>query len=130
MFDLNELKTDETAEAEGVWTDKVVPGASFLIARLNNPAFQEAFQEELRPYSDSGVEMPKAEKERVSNELTAKYVLLGWKGVKVGEEELPYSFENACRVLREFPELRGRIIAFAGSFANYKAKSDEAVAKN
>ena len=130
MFDLNELKTDEAAESGGVWTDKVIPGARFLIARINNPGFQEAFQEAIRPYNDSGVEMPLDEKERISNELTARYILLGWEGVAIGKKELPYSFDNAVLVLKTYPELRGRIVAFAGSFANFKAKADEEVAKN
>lgn len=129
-FDLNQLRTDADAETQGVWTDALVPKARFKIARLNNPDFQAAFAKAQKPYQDSGIEMPDSEKEEVVTNLTAEFILLDWEGIELDGKPLKYSVANAKMVLSTFKELRGKIVAFASSFANYKAKVDAEIQGN
>lgn len=123
-FDINEFRTDEDKKASGVWVD-FGGGASFKLASLEHAEFVEAFRKETKPYTDLGREVPEADQEEIMLRLTARHIVLDWKGVYDGDDELPYSYDNALKLLTEIKWVRDRILLEARKVANFRAEQRE-----
>lgn len=128
-FDINQFRTDDSLSKAGVWVD-FGASAEFKIASFGNEDFGVEFRRRTDPWTKMGVEVPDDEQETIMVELLAKYIVLDWKGVFEGEDELPYSRENAERLLREVPFVRSRIIEEARRIQNFRATEAKAVEKN
>ncbi|UXO93746.1 putative pre-tape measure chaperone protein [Pseudanabaena phage Pan1] len=123
-FDLNDFRTDKDAKTNGVW----IPfggGAEMKIASFDSPAFTEAFRKATKPYQDLGRSVPEDDQVQIMTDCMAAHIVLDWKGVYEGDNEVPHSFENVRRVLKELEWVRDRVIAEARKLENFKAKQRE-----
>lgn len=120
-FDLNEFRKNEDLATGGVWIP-VGGGAEFKIASLDNPNFTEAFRKSIQPYQDLKREVPDDDQEEIMTTCMAKHVLLDWKNVFDGDEELEYSFENAKRIMKEIPDVRQIVLTQAQKVSNFREK--------
>lgn len=139
-MDFSSYATNEQAEDEGVW--QPVGDSEFLVARYNNPNFQVEMQ---RLYTENKKELdafnaltnPTVEQTRASKELTKKLhnralqktILLGWKNVQLNKVDLPYSEENAMKMLnmRAFMNM---IVGLATKDEAYALELEDDDAKN
>ena len=106
MGSLKAFKVDPKAEVEGVWVP-VGGGIRIRLARAGNPKFREGFEALVRARKASlrlGA-LPREELEDIGREVMAKYIILGWENVTEEDEKtpIPYSEENAKRLLKEYP---------------------------
>jgi hypothetical protein len=101
-MDFNQSRIDLNAEVEGVWTD-LDEETSILVARFLNPSHREYIQKRLQPYQRiiNTTGLDPAIQEKIEAEAIARHVLVGWKGLMMDGEELPYSVENALRLLQD-----------------------------
>lgn len=128
-FDINSFRTDKEAKASGVWID-FGGDAEFLIASFDTPAFTEAFRKAIKPYTDLSQDVPEEDQTAIMCACMAQHVVLDWKGVYDGDNELPYNLENAIRVLTELEPIRERVLTESRKLSNFRAKAREEVAKN
>lgn len=123
-FDINDFRLDKTAKQQGVWVE-FGGGASFKLANFDNPSFTDAFRKATKPYNDLGKKIPEDDQVEIMARTMSQFIVLDWKGVFDGDEELPYSAENAYRLLKELEWIRDRIIAEARDLENFRIKARE-----
>tara|TARA_R110000850_G_scaffold65363_3_gene146307 strand:- start:891 stop:1316 length:426 start_codon:yes stop_codon:yes gene_type:complete len=128
-FDINDFMLDKEAKAAGVWIE-MGGDASFKIASFDNPAFTDAFRKATKPYSDLGKDIPEDDQIEIMSRCMSNFVVLDWKGVYDGKEELVYSVENAYRLLKELEWIRSKLITEAQKLENFRTKAKEETAKN
>ncbi len=128
----NEYFISESRSQNGVW----VPfrdGIEFLIARGTNPDAMRMMRRELKKHErklnaqdDASFDLMK----RITIDVTAKHILLGWKGpVKYQGADMEYSEANAKKLLamdgfREWVDTQAR------DEDRYKEVQDEEEEKN
>lgn len=128
-FDINDFRVDSDAKLAGVWIE-FGGGASFKIAAFDNPSFTDAFRKATKPYNDLGKTVPEDDQLEILARTMSQFIVLDWKGVFDGEEELEYSAANAYRLVKELERIRAKIITEAQKLDNYKALATEATVKN
>jgi len=127
----NTFATDEKAEAEGVVID-LGSGASITVARSGNDKYIERILFEGEKYKEILATKTPESKEldkKITIEVLADTILLGFKGLSFKGKTLPYSKANAVKILG-IKDFRKRIVEEAGKFENYKALQEEDDAKN
>lgn len=103
---LNLSVTDANAETDGVWVSfPLVDGIEIKVARFGNKNHEKALKRLRKPFTAYNKEPSDEQAERITIESLVEAVLLDWRGVMEGDEELPYSKETAMRVL-SMPEAR------------------------
>lgn len=105
--------TDESLEENGAWRD-IGDGAKLLVARAGNRKFGKALAREVNKHQATlnlGDDAADAKSDEIMASVTAEAILLGWEGVSFKGEELPYSFDNAKKLLgiKEFRKLVTRL---------------------
>lgn len=128
-FDLNQYRTSEDLENNGVWKD-LGNGARIKIARLGNAEFNKMFSELVAPYAETGAKVPPEVQKDISVKCLARTVLLGWEGVYDGDDPVDYSYDNAVRVLTELKDFRELVIRLAGDMDAFKEKKDKELVGN
>lgn len=97
---LNIGVTDTKAEIDGIWVPfPLNPEIEVKIARFMNHAHEKALKRLRQPYTSYGKALTEAQERRIFIESLAEAVLLDWKGIKDGEQEIAYSKEEAMRIL-------------------------------
>ena len=122
----NEFATDTAAEEKGVWCP-YAEGVEFLIARSTNKHYQRALTkayEKNKRVLDGKGDASENMSEEIMIGVTARTILLGWKGVVWKGEELEYSLENA-RMLLAVRDFRRWVMARAEDVDSYKVAKDE-----
>lgn len=125
------FSTDKSLELNGVWVP-LGDSAELLIARLNNPEYRKSFESHITRYK-SAVEKGTLDEETAKTiliEVMAKTILLDWKGLTWNEEEFPYSYENAVKVLTELDDFRDFVTSNAERMNNFKSVQRAAAVKN
>lgn len=135
MFDLSQYDTTR-ASNEGVKFYPVLPGDDeptdqcyFVVLGADSDAFRKIkIAEARRALSMSNGKRKKQDAERTDEELLAMVegktetiaaLIKDWSGVAMDGEPLPYSHENAVKLLDSFPWLKRQINVFAGDVANF-----------
>lgn len=123
--------TDAKLESEGVWMD-LGEGARIKVARAGNPAnrrkltkLMERHRVTLRTRN-----LPEDVLERITIETMAETLLLDWTGIEERGETVPYSLENATRLLTDYKDFRDQVAALAADMALFRAESEEGAQKN
>lgn len=117
-------KVDETSAKEGV--DFLVGDASFRVLRFDpsNPKIKSELARHHKPYAHSiqrGT-LPQAKEDEIYTTVFVNSCLASWKGVKDEKgADIPFTKENAIKLLMSLPQLRSDLIAHASDFDNYKA---------
>ena len=132
MADIKKLYgTDQTKETDGVWKD-MGDGLRMRIARIGNPNYNKRFQALSKPHRRAlqrgSLSDDVAEKLLV--QCLAETIVLDWEGVEEKGKVIPYSQENAIRILTEYPELRKYVNDIANEMEGYKAEEDEEAIDN
>lgn len=128
-FELDNVKTDATAEVEGVWTD-VVAGLRVRIARLGNPGYLHYIRQETQRRTAHGVqELEATDAIDIGIRAMARFILLDWENLQEGGVELEYSVETAERILA-IRDFRNIIESLASAVALFRAEAMEAVSGN
>ena len=128
-FDINDFKLDSDAKASGVWIE-FGGGASIKIAAFDNPSFSDAFRKATKPYNDLGKEIPEDDQLEIMARAMSQFIVLDWKGIFDGKDELAYSNDAAYRLLKELEWIRSKIITEAQNLSNFKAKAKGDAEKN
>lgn len=128
LFDVFKLyAVDAAKEQSGVVID-LGGGRSMTIARLggSNRKYSARLAEEYEKYrellSSSAAEAEELDNEIVAN-VFAETILLGFEGFAYDGEPLPYSRENAVKILKH-PEFRSLVMKHATRLENFKVKKD------
>lgn len=124
-------RTDSEAERDGQWIEWA-ESTQLKIARLGNQAYQNRFQALLKPHRhlrDRGL-LPEDVQVEILNKCLAECILVDWKGVVYEGEELPYSVDNALKLLEEFRDFREDVITVAGEQATFRVAEIEESSKN
>jgi hypothetical protein len=128
--------TNDDAEQQGRYQEN--GDAQFLIARNGNDRYSRMLTNlyEIHKFTldnKSDEESRKAAKDRsdkIMVEVMSKSILLGWTGnVKFRGEQLPYSVENAVKLL-QVKDFRNWVNAKADDFKNYLEVVEADDAKN
>ena len=131
MLDIfNTYATDEKAEAEGVVID-LGSGANMTVARSGNDNYIERILVEGEKYKETlAAKTPEAKEldKKITTEVLADTILLGFEGISFKGKKLPYSRANAIKLLG-VKDFRKKVIEEASKFENYKAKLETADAK-
>lgn len=129
MARLSSLRSDLTKEKVGVWVAWEL-GIRFRIARMNNPSYDEAVREALRPHRDRirrGV-MDEREIERLSLQAVGTHILTGWENVE-GDDgmSIPYSPEKAVEILGDarYREVYDFVVDVSRRSALYRVQERE-----
>ena len=126
------FETDTNDEIGGIWLD-FPNGASFKVARMggSNKSFNRKFRQRTKSFRGNVEAMPDEMLEQISVDAFVDGCLLDWEGI-VGRDgvEIPFSKENAKKLLKDLPELRDNLINEARNFENFRKESVDEVAKN
>jgi hypothetical protein len=60
----------------------------------------------------------------------ADSILLDWRGVEEAGQVLPYSKENAMRILLEYKDLRDQVTEIANEMESFRAEEHQEAEKN
>lgn len=116
---------DKTIANRGVWLsyDK----AEFLIASSKTANHLAAAAGKVRLHSQSELKAKPQLYNEITVEVMAEKVLLDWRGVNDGTNELPYSKANALDLLNNAPDFKEWVSEEAAKIENFRA---EAVAED
>ena len=119
--------TDKRLEEEGV----VFPfdeTSSITVCRIGNDAFVRGYRRKVRKYESMmrrGKQIPDQEQTRIMIELYVEHIIKDWHGMQLDGEELPYSPENAKRMLEDYPDFRRIITDIATDMGTFQAGDDK-----
>lgn len=135
MADLRKnFGTSEQLQNEGAWTNDLGEGLKLKLARLRNPDFRKMYQRALKPYQQQirrGTLDPAIE-EGIINRCVAETVLLDWKNLSLDGKEIPFSKENALRILSDpdLTDFRDLVVDLASDSELFREENMEEAAKN
>jgi hypothetical protein len=140
------FKTDTTLEQKGVGIqfppndDNSIPEFFICRASRSNPGYQKVADRIFKPFrraQEMGA-LPESKNQELTRQVFAEAGLIGWKNVLLSdvmnddslEGFAEYSVENAIALLKNLPEVYGRLIELATSHETFMAAVNEADAKN
>ncbi|HVQ48492.1 MAG TPA: hypothetical protein VMS92_00465 [Mycobacterium sp.] len=112
---------DKTLERDGV--ELHLGGDAYItVARAGgtNVAYQHALQKRIRPYQSKSGYIENDTYIDILKQTFADAVVLDWRGLELDGEPLPYSRDNALRLMRELPDLWDIIKTHAEKLANFQ----------
>ena len=131
-MDIYEMfETDTSLENEGVWFQ--FGFGDFKLAYVGGEqGFQNEYAERMRPHAEAQARKmldPEIHR-KILVECYAKHILKDWRDVKGPSGEIPFSEENAIKLLLDLPRLFDILRDAAMNFANYRKIYAEDVGKN
>ena len=115
--------TDETLENSGA-TFPLKGDSTLVVARSGNRAYAKALTlavEQNRKLLDLNNDASEAKSEEIMIDVLARTVLLGWSNLSFKGAELPYSVENAKKLLA-VKDFRRVVTTLADDSSAYRAK--------
>jgi hypothetical protein len=132
-MDLNEYKTDENLELDGVWVDLGdTDKTQLLIARIGNPHFNRVLRAKMKPFRNliQRDKLPVETQETMLTETMAETILLGWKNLKRDGKDVKYSQSVALKLMSELKDFRELVTEVANSMETFRIEEEEEDAKN
>lgn len=120
-----EFATIEKLEVEGVW--KELGEAKFKVGRSRNDAYMALYvklENEHKEVLLAGGEEALKLREEIMYQVIATTVLLGWQNVAFQGKAMPYSVENAIKLLRVKDFFRV-VSAWSNDITNYQNEVEE-----
>lgn len=123
--------TNSSKEIEGAWID-LGEGASLKVARLGNKENRALIQKLTTPHRVAlrNGKLGEDLVEKITIEAMAATILLDWKGIELDGKALPYSRDNAIKLLTEYKDFREQVSAFAADIALFQDEEEAAAVKN
>lgn len=129
IYDL--YSTDLEKEVNGA---PVKFGEATLYIASSNSSTNSKYAECVASFVEKNTKRQLAEKDdkrEQLRELYAEAVLVGWENVKDKDgKDLPYSKQNALKLLTDLPRLFEEIITISSDINYYREEQREAAAKN
>lgn len=127
-FDISRMRTDQSAENDGVWID-FEGGLRLKIARLNNDHHQEYMMNLRRKYQKTKrmgeeAEIGSSKLRELSVEGMVECILLGWDNMIEEGKAISYSKEEATRLLTEYREFYRLVEEEAANIDNFRAETE------
>jgi hypothetical protein len=125
-----DFSTNKKLEDEGVWID-IGDGAKLKIARAGNKQSNALSKQLAKPYM-AQITYGKLSDEvatQIGVEVMAKAILLDWKGIQYDGADLPYSVDNAIKLLTELPDFRDYVSQMANDRKTFQREIEEAITK-
>lgn len=126
--------TDKQKERDGIIID-YGDGITFRVARMgdSNSAYMKHLRAVTKRYKHQ-IEtdtLPVEKMQEIQLEAFVRYVLLGWENVldETGQP-IPFSEENAKKLMEDMPDLYKDLVSQASEFTNFLAQEREETAKN
>jgi hypothetical protein len=121
--------TNHTHEQSGV--DFVIErvGATFTLKRWggsNTTEMQKKMMKHYKPVA-ALIEkdlLPSDKREAIEARVFVESCLVGWKGVKLGGKEVPFTVENAIDLFKKLPDLKELLVKYASDADNFKSASE------
>lgn len=126
-FDIAKLATDQGRENEGTWID-VGDDCRLCIARVGNRRYTDEVSKIARKNNVATLDNDTARKKMI--DVYARTILLGWEGLQENGEDVPYTQENARRMLTEYPDFFRMIEAEASNAEHFRRSNVEETAGN
>jgi len=126
----SEFGTNKSKE-EGIKVEPM-PGIFFTIKRTggSNKAYSEQATKRLRPYVqkfNKGSSIPLDIIQDINIQLFVEYALTSWENVTDRQgNQLPFTKENAVKLLQELPELYSFLSEEGSNLDNFKDTEDTA----
>lgn len=132
-MDLSGFRTDVEKENKGIWVD-IPGGLRVKIARMHNEGMVKAYAKYPAAIRNNLDNMKLDEKTsaNIMAGLLAEHVLLGWEGLDEDGSALPYTIENAKRILAdpEYKDFRALIVNLASTQELFHKEAVMEKAKN
>ena len=64
-----------------------------------------------------------AAQEAIAQEIFAEQIVIGWRGVELDSQELPFNRENVLKLFRRFPVVWERVQLEAGRLSNFQREA-------
>jgi hypothetical protein len=128
--------TDRDSEENGKWFDDIIEEGSGIRMKLRRMTAKVVSKTMTRKLTENRKFMVKGKypaeiDERMLVETLAEAVIVDWEGISTdGENQLPYTVENAETLLTKLPDLRRQVQIIANSLAAFRAEEKEAVLGN
>ncbi len=125
-----DFSTNKKLEEEGAWVD-IGDGGQLKIARAGNKKAIAHLRLVSKPHL-AQITYGKLSDEvatQLAVEVLAEAILLDWKGISDGGADLPYSKENAIRMLTDYPDFRDLVSKIADERKTFQKEIDEAITK-
>lgn len=125
-----DFSTNKKLEDEGVWVD-IGDGGKLKIARAGNKKAVSYSRQVAKPHM-AQIQFGKLSDEvatQIACEVMAECILLDWQGMTDGGVDLPYSKENALKMLTDYPDFRDYVSQIANERKTFQKEIDEAVTK-
>lgn len=134
IFDICE--TDTTAEEEGRWFNDIFDdetGIDVKLRRLTSKkslAVRRRLEKQYRSKAVKG-KFPEEVAIQITVEQVAEAVIVGWKGIVDRDGSvIPFSKENALRLMQALPAFRDLIIMKANALDNFRIEDRAEAEKN
>lgn len=123
--------TNSTLENEGVWIE-LGDGASIKVARVGNKENKAILKKLIAPHKMAARNDKLADEiwDKITVESMAATILLDWKGIEDDGKPLPYTKENATRLLTDYKDFREQVASFSSELALFQSNSEAAAIKN
>jgi hypothetical protein len=131
MLDLSSISLDPNSGSNGKWFN-FFGDAKLKLASSDNPAYKGALAKLAREHR---VELDDANPDQydtitsITCQALARFVLLDWKNISVGNKETPYSQELGAVALKESPKLYEFVTAKAGDISHFSQSEIEEAKK-
>ena len=112
--------TDKRKEQDGVW--KNIGDARVKVARANNPKYRAALAKYVKQFVPAGIQ-PKPDDpniEKATVYAMAEAILLDWENIAIKGQILDVTFENAVRILTDYPDFREVVSQIAIDVDNFR----------
>lgn len=126
-----QFRTSDALETDGVWFD-LDDTTKVKVARQGNKGYAKLVTREFEKNKrilDAKNDAADAKGEAIMIDVMARTILLDWEGVEWEGAPLPYSLDNAKKVLA-LKDFRMVISAFAQDVEAYRTESDKAAVGN
>lgn len=123
--------TSEKLEQEGVWVP-LGDGAKVKVARAGNKENRAEIKRLIAPHKVAlrNDKLPDDVLETLTIKAMAGTILLDWDGIKEDGKAVPYSRENAIRLLTEYKDFRDQVAVLSNEITLYQAEAEAEAAKN
>lgn len=123
-------QTSSRLEKEGIWFDIIYSRYKLAFAGITE--FEEAYSEAMRPLAEAQARglLDRKTHNKILAKCYADHVMQDWEKVTdIKGEEIPFSHENAFKLLVDLPHLLFFIQRQCNNFANYRSIYAEETAK-
>jgi hypothetical protein len=125
---------DKSKAENGVWVDLGLDdGSRVRIGKIGSVAYNKALDRHRRPYQKIlrlRQDIPLEEAIKLTIQVYADTVVLGWDNLKIDGNTLPYTRENAVWLLTDFPDFRTFVEAHANDNELFQDQDFDADSKN